>query len=898
MALSTGIRLGPYEIRAAIGAGGMGEVYRATDTKLKRDVALKVLPAAFVKDSDRMARFGREAQMLAALNHPNIAAIYGVEESGGVRALVMELVEGPTLADRIAGGAIPIEESLVIARQIAEALEYAHEKGVIHRDLKPANVKVTLEGVVKVLDFGLAKAVSDDQPVSDPSLSPTLTMGATQAGVILGTAAYMSPEQAHGRTADRRADIWSFGAVLYEMLSAKLAFTGESVSDTLAGVLKLEPDWNALPATTPAAIRKLLRQCLTKDRKQRLQAIGDARIAIDDYLANPSGEPVAPRRSSSKLPWIVAAALCVLLILALGAWWRATRPELKPLMRLNLEMGPDAMLDGIGGPHAIVSPDGTRLVYRIRGSDGKPRLATRTLDQAQSSQLAGTENGGSPFFSPDGQWIGFFADGKLKKILAQGGGAVTLCDAPSPRGGSWGDDGNIIAALEAASGLSLVSSSGGSPIPLTQRNAGKQEMTHRFPQHLPGGKAVLFVSNTTTGNYEGASIEVQSLTTGKRKTLQRGAYFGHYLPSGHLIYMRQGILFAAPLDLDRLELYGTPVPVLEDVPSGDVSGTAHFHFSQTGTVVYRSSEGAIEGRSISWLESSGKTVPLGLNPGKYSSPRLAPDGRRLAVTVLSNGKIDLWIYDLDRESMTRLTFAPGDNYSPVWTPDGKRIAFCSRGAGISWIRADGAGEAQRLTEGSNVQVPASFSPDGKWLAFTDQGIGTGLDIWTLPIEFSNTDNPKPGKPAPFLRTPVTEMNPVFSPDGRWLAYTSTESGTPEVYVRPFPGPGGKWQISSGGGMYPMWSPKAHDLFYRTADNRIMVATYTAPGDSFLAGKRRLWTEIRVIDSGPLPSFDLAPDGKRFAILMPADAMGEQKPSTQLTFLLNFFDELRRRVPVR
>jgi Tol biopolymer transport system component len=899
MPLSAGTRLGPYEIRVAIGAGGMGEVYRATDTKLKRDVALKVLPTAFVRDADRMARFSREAQMLASLNHPNIAVIYGVEESDSVRALVMELVDGPTLADRIAGGPIPIEESLRIARQIAEALEYAHEKGVIHRDLKPANVKVTHEGVVKVLDFGLAKAVSDEPPVSDPSLSPTLTAGATQAGVILGTAAYMSPEQAHGRAADRRADIWSFGAVLYEMLTAKMAFTGESVSDTLAAVLKLDPDWNALPSATPAAIRKLLRQCLTKDRKQRLQAIGDARIAIDDCLANPSQEPVAERRSRAKLPWIVAAALGVLLILSQGVWWRATRPELKPLMRLNLDMGPDAMLDGIGGPHAIISPDGTRLVYRIRGADGKQRLAVRSLDQSQATPLAATENGASPFFSPDGQWVGFFADGKLKKILAQGGGAVTICDAPSPRGGSWGDDGNIIAALEAISGLSLVSSSGGSPKPLTRRNADKQEMTHRFPQHLPGGKAVLFVSNTTTGNYDEASIEVQSLTTGGRKTLQRGAYFGHYLPSGHLIYMRQGILFAAPLDLDRLELYGAPVPVVEDVPSGDVSGTAHFHFSQTGTVVYRSSKGAIEGRSISWLESSGKTETLRLNPGKYSgAPRFSPDGRRLAVAVLSNGKIDVWIYDLDRDSMTRLTFAPGDNYSPVWTPDGKRIAFCSRGSGISWIRADGAGEVQRLTESSNVQTPASFSPDGKLLAFTDQGIGTGLDIWTLPIDFSNADSPKPGKPTPFLRTPTTEMNPSFSPDGRWLAYTSTESGTPEVYVRPFPGPGGKWQISSSGGTYPIWSPKAHDLFYRAADNRIMVATYTAPGDSFLTDKRRVWTETRMIDSGPLPSFDLAPDGKRFAILMPADAMGEQKPSTQLTFLLNFFDELRRRVPVR
>jgi len=877
----------------------MGEVYRATDTKLRRDVALKVLPTAFVRDSDRMARFGREAQMLAALNHPNIAAIYGVEDSGGVRALVMELVEGPTLADRIAGGPIPLEEALRIARQIAEALEYAHEKGVMHRDLKPANVKVTHDGVVKVLDFGLAKAVSDDPPASDPSLSPTLTIGGTQAGVILGTAAYMSPEQAHGRAADRRADIWSFGAVLYEMLSAKLAFTGESVSDTLASVLKLEPDWNALPAATPAAVRKLIRQCLTKDRKRRLQAIGDARIAIDDYLANPSGEPVAEQRSPPKFMGIVAAALAVLLILSLGAWWRATRTELKPLIRLNVEMGSDGMLTGIGGPHVIISPDGTRLVYKIRGADGKQRLATRSLDQPHATPLAGTEDAGTPFFSPNGQWIGFFSDGKLKKILAQGGGAVTLCDAPNPRGGSWGDDDNIVAALEAASGLSRVSSSGGSPQPLTQLNKEKHETTHRFPQVLPEAKAILFVASPATGSYEEASIEVQSLKTGARKTLQRGAYFGHYLPSGHLIYMRQGVLFAAPLDLNRLELYGSPVPMLEDVPSGAESGTAHFDFSQTGTVIYRPGKGAVEGRSIFWLQNSGKIQPLLSNPAIYTSPHFAPDGRRLAVTVFGNGKNDVWVYDLDRDSMMRLTSAPGANRSPVWTPDGKRVAFSTNG-GIFWTRADGAGEAQRLTESSGLQTPASFSPDGKRLAFMEQGGGTGYDIWTLPIEFGNGDNPKPGKPEPFLRTASAEMYPAFSPDGRWLAYSSTDSGHMEVYVRPFPGPGGKWQISNGGGLFPMWSPKARELFYRSTDNRIMVASYIARVDSFLAFKPRLWSERLLPDSGTgiAPSLAIASDGKRFAILTPADMTDDQKPPTQMIFLFNFFDELRRRVPVR
>jgi serine/threonine-protein kinase len=555
-------------------------------------------------------------------------------------------------------------------------------------------------------------------------------------------------------------------------------------------------------------------------------------------------------------------------------------------------------LTGIGGPHVLISPDGTRLVYRIRGADGKVRLATRSLDRLQATPLAGTENAANPFFSPDGQWVGFFADRKLKKIPVQGGVTVTLCDAPAPRGASWGEDGGIIAALSSTGGLSLVTSEGGSPQPITQLNREKQELTHRFPQHLPKGKGLLFVSSASNGNYNEATIEAQSLQTGQRKTLQRGAYFGHYLPSGHLIYMRQGVLFAAPFDLDRLELSGAPVPVLEDVPTGDLSGTAQFDFSQTGTVVYRSGKEALGENSIFWLESSGKTQRIGANPAGYTSPRFSPDGSRLALAVTQGGKSDVWIYDLDRETMTRLTSQPGDHMAPVWTPDGKRVAFLSVGQGIAWMRADGGGEVQRLTESSRMQVPASFSPDGKRLAFMDFLPGTTGGIFTLPIEFADQEHPKPGKPEPFLQTTHTELNPAFSPDGRWLAYSSTDSGTMEIYVRPFPGPGGKWQISNGGGSNPVWSPKAHELFYTTRDSRIMVAPYSAKGDSFAADKPRLWSTTRILDAPPASSFDIAPDGKRFAILAPAEGAGEQKLPTQMIFLFNYFDELRRRVPVR
>jgi predicted Ser/Thr protein kinase len=491
--MTPGSKLGPYEIVAPIGAGGMGEVYRARDSKLKRDVALKVLPAAFASDPDRMARFRREAELLASLNHPNIATIYGFQDN----ALVMELVEGPTLADRIKDRGIPLEEALKVARQIAEALEYAHDRGIIHRDLKPANVKVTPDGTAKVLDFGLAKAIEDPAPSASPADSPTITLAAaTHAGVILGTAAYMSPEQAHGKNADRRADIWSFGALLYEMLTGEQAFKGESVSDTLASVLKLEPDWTPLPANTPAAIRKLLRRCLMKERKQRLQAIGEARIAIEESLSGVAEEPVATvSKKRSIVPWAIAGVLALVLLVVAGLQlYNATRPApLRPLMRVNLVVDDSTPLARAGGGNMLaLSPDSARLALTLRGADGKVRLYTRLLNHSQVTPLAGTDDASYPFFSPDGEWIGFFADGKLKKIAVEGGAALTLCDGPGPRGASWGDDGNIVAALTPNGVLSRVHSAGGTPVPVTKLNSG--EATHRWPQVLPGSQAILFTA--------------------------------------------------------------------------------------------------------------------------------------------------------------------------------------------------------------------------------------------------------------------------------------------------------------------------------------------------------------------------------------------------------------------
>jgi hypothetical protein len=662
--------LGPYEILAPIGAGGMGEVYRAKDTKLKRDVALKVLPDSFAADPERMARFQREAEMLASLNHRNIAQIYGVED----RALVMELVEGGTLSSPL-----PIDAALNYARQIAEALEYAHERSVIHRDLKPANIKVTPDGTVKLLDFGLAKAIEDPAASGDnPEHSPTLTLGMTRVGVILGTAAYMSPEQASGKNADRRADIWGFGAVLYEMLSGKRAFAGESVSDTLASVLKLDPDWDALPAETPATIRRLIQRCLTKDRKQRLQAIGEARIAIDESLrgAPPeTAEPLPARRSI--VPWAVGAAVAVLAAGVAGwGWWHATRPVDRPLVRLDVDLGVEVSLPPPGlGSSVIISPDGTRLVYVASVLGGPPKLFTRKLDQPTVTELAGTEGATGPFFSTDQQWVGFSVGDRLSKISLEGGAVVPLGDLSFIVGASWGEDGNIIVGQAIKAGMTRIPASGGAPTLVTE--LAKGEVAHANPQILPGGKAVLFVVDTL-GNPDKNSIEVVSLADHRRKTVVRGGNSARYLPSGHLVYVNRGTLFAIPFDLDRLETHGTAVSVLDQVAHDTPSDAAQFDVSRTGTMVYRRATGSgMRMMTVQWLDGTGKAEPLLAKPGVYEEPHLSPDGRRLALVVAEGGNQAVWVYEWQRGTMTRLTFDGGPYGDPVWSPDGRYVVFDS-----------------------------------------------------------------------------------------------------------------------------------------------------------------------------------------------------------------------------
>jgi eukaryotic-like serine/threonine-protein kinase len=908
MALSAGVRLGPYEILDALGAGGMGEVYRARDTRLDRTVAIKILPAHFSSDPVRKQRFEREAKTISSLNHPHICVLYDVGRQDDLDYLVMECVEGETLEKRLERGALPLEQVLKCGVQIADALDKAHRSGVVHRDLKPGNIMLTPTGT-KLLDFGLAK------PAAPLSSAATLTAAArnspvTEQGTIVGTFQYMSPEQIEGKELDGRSDIFSFGAVMYEMLTGQRAFQGKSQLSVASAILEKEPEpISSVKPMTPPALDHAVRRCLAKDPEERWQTARDVKLELL-WIGEPGSQAGAPlvshRKAGERLAWVAAAALAVAAVAGLAGWWHAARSSPPhPPMRLSVELSPGTIIDRFAGAQLAVSPDGTRIVVAEYDSTGMRRLAIRGLDQSQFVPLSGTGSAVAfrSFFSADGQWVGFFADGKLKKIPVQGGAPVTLCDVPGfPRGGSWGDDGNIVAAFNwGYSGLFRVPSGGGAPVQLTQPSKEKGETQHAWPQVLPGSQAVLFTVYST-GAYDDGEISVVSLKTGERKSLHRGASYGRYLPSGHLVYLHQNTLWAARFDLTRLEVTGAPQPVLEEVNS-NISGGGDFDFSQTGTLVYVSAKAQISfPYSIWWLESTGQTKALQTPPGLYENPSFSPDGKRLAFEFATgSARTDIWVKDLERDSVSRLTNLPGLNNRPVWTPDGKTIVFSSwdqATPGIYSIRADGAGEAQRLTElGGQViiQYPFSISPDGKRLAFTQSGFGKPSEIWTAPIE-GDREHPRLGKAEAFLHSSFSEWDPAFSPDGRWLAYSSDESGNFEVYVRPFPGPGGKSQISTGGGSRPIWSRDGRKLFFVAPDSRIMLANYTAKGDDFFtAGKPQVWSQKNLIEAGGNYTYDLTPDGKRFAVVL--NPYGTEERSTDsVIVLLNFFDELRRKVP--
>jgi len=911
MSLTPGTRLGPYEVLSLLGVGGMGVVYRAHDTKLNRDVAIKVLLPAVANDPDRLARFGREAQVLASLNHPNIAHIYGIEDA----AIVMELVDGEDLAQRIARGPIPLDEALPIARQIAEALEAAHDHGIIHRDLKPANVKVRPDGTVKVLDFGLAKAMDQGSGIGDQGSggaanSPTLSIHATEAGLILGTAAYMSPEQARGKPVDKRADIWSYGVVLYEMLTGQRAFKGDDVSETLASVLKDAPAFDALPASTPPRLRRILERCLERDAKARLRDIGEARVELAK-IASGDGDLSAARgtmavsvaaapRWRRAVPWVAGAGV-VSVVTALAVW-TAMRPEParpQPVQRYPITLPASAPYIGEG---VALSPDGTHLVYAALEA-GTRVLYLRNLGQLDAQPIRGTDGAFNPFFSADGEWIGFFtapgtAVGKLKKVAVRGGPPLTLADANNPTG-AWLADDTIVFGRFTGTEWSLfrVPAAGGVAIRLTNPDSESKEVRHGWPEALPSGNHILFTIAPRAGLFDDARIAVLSLATGQYHTVVEQGYHARYVPTGHLVYMLSGNLMAVPFDVKRLETTGPPVPVVEGVRGRSDVGEAGFAVSRTGFLVYAPGVTSVGAqRTLVWVDRTGREEPITAPARNYTYLRVSPDGTRVALDIRDQEN-DIWVWDLTRQNLTRLTFDPRADRSPVWTLDGRRIFFSSQRASaegsLYWQASDGTGQAERLVESPNQQLPQAVSPDGKQLLFRDLSVESFADVDMLSLDDR--------KVTPLLQTTFGEQNPDVSPDGRWIAYESNESGANEIYVRPFPAVDtGRWQVSTGGGTRPVWARSGRELFYVVgADAVRMMALPVQTGATFSAGTPRVLFEGRYVATPDRSgrTYDVSPDGQRFLMIKNAAVEVTTSLVPSFVFVLNWFDELRRIAPV-
>ena len=913
MSIEPGQILAQYTVVDSLGEGGMGEVWRAEDSKLGREVALKVLPDEFAKDPERMARFEREAKVLASLNHPNIATLYGLEtdESGTgtgtgtgtdsspkpqasspVTFLAMELVEGEDLSERIKRGQVPVEEAVAIALQIAEALEAAHEQGIVHRDLKPANIKLRPDGTVKVLDFGLAKAWDAETGDSSVSMSPTLTAHATAAGVIIGTAAYMSPEQAAGVAADRRADIWAFGVVLWEMLTGHKLFEGETVSHVLASVLKDEVDVDELPSETPPRLRELISRCLRKKPKERLQAIGDARIVIEEYIADPteidtpSGVPAAAieplPRWRRLLPWAVAAVLVLafagLMWSVLGKTPQVISATIPPPADAEFYLNPNSP-----GPVAV-SPDGRSIAFSAQDSDGNVLLYMRRLEAPQAQALSGTDNAGYPFWSPDSRWIGYFnrSEGTLKKIDTNGGPPITLTEAPNGKGGTWNSDGVIVFSPTADSPLHRVASAGGESAPLTEID-GERHNSHRHPRFLPDGHQIIFLARGNTPKE--SSLLVTDLEKGVTRDVVTTETQAEYA-SNHLLFVRERALMAQLFDPIEVRLEGEAVPLAEDVMVIQGAALASFSISQTGVLSFATGR-AEEQTQLEWRDRSGGNSGAFGDPAAYRAAAVSPEGTLAVAQVVdaTTGTQDLWIFDIERGLRTRFTFDPAQDTWPVWSPDGKTVYFSSnRGGnfGIYKKRLEGAGEVEEviLTE-RNVR-PTGLSPDGTRLFIFGPGAGTSTDLSTVALDGS-------ADLSPYRQTEFTEACGVFSPDGKWAAYHSNESGELEVYVAPYPGPGRRWQVSTEGGVYPTWRSDGAEIIYTRFDGTIMAVPVRAEGDSFFVdGEEPLFTIGPPSIGGPY--FSMSDDAQRFLVVPPTT----QRADSLLHLLVNWPTALEAR----
>ncbi len=866
----------------------MGEVYRARDTKLNRDVAIKVLLPAVANDPDRLARFSREAQVLASLNHPNIAHIYGIEGA----AIVMELVEGEDLAQRIARGPIPLDEALPIARQIAEALEAAHDHGIIHRDLKPANIKVRSDGTVKVLDFGLAKAIVTGSGLQasgsvDAMNSPTLSVHATEAGLILGTAAYMSPEQAAGKPTDKRSDLWAFGVVLSEMLTGRQVFNGETVSHLIAAVLKDEPDWTALPSGTPESIRRLLRRCLEKDRKRRCESAADARLEIDDAL-HPTNLPNPANRTNpanrwALLPWGIAAVLAVVAAVAWRGSDRTAATSAAPLSRFAIQSPPTTRMIG----RFELSADGSQIAYAA-DERGVTRLFVRRLDQFEATALTGTDRGVFPCFSPDGRWLAFIVGNKLQKIdLTAVAMPVVLGTVERPLGIGWPTADTILYA-EYQSGVSSVSAEGGAPHAVTKLSGNPEEVDHHNPVLLPGGHAVLFTVHEGKSQF---NIAVQSLASGERKVLIPTGFDARYSATGHLIYGSEHAILAVPFDVVRLEVTGAPVTLVEHVATMPLTGIGNFRLSANGSLVYQP-EQPIAGRVLAWVDRSGAETPLPISPRGFSSPRVSPDGKRLAFAAADGDRHDIWIYEIATDQLSRVTL-DGTNRWPLWTPDGRHMTYVSvrgRNQHLVWQPVDGSGPAQSLVSGTNTVAPGTWTAGNQALIYVDSPPNGLSDVLLL----------RPGgEPQPQLAVKTTDADrgnrsPTLSPDGRWLAHTSSETGRLEIYVVAFPASGSRHLVTSEGGDEPVWRRDGRELFFRHARGLFAVPVRTA--EEFSAGKPVRLFDADFVTAGAAVvgdlNYDVAPDG-RFLMVRPSE---EEKASPHLNVVLNWTSELARRVP--